>query len=296
MSKFDSKNSGIIRTNDLKSGHVKLGYWILFTFMVLVCLVCILPPIWIITSAFKDVKEFMQVPPTLIPKSFHPEVALRAWNEMNFFRFYKNSFFVVAGGVVCNVVFCGLLAYVISRLKPRGYKLMYGIVLWTMMIPGAVGMVPLYKNIVAFGLMNTYVPLWLMQGASAFSVLLFKGFFDELPQSLFEAARLDGCTNLGMFFRIVIPLSKAIIAVQAIFTVNGLWSEFFWSYLTLTNKEIQTVMVRLYYTSTSNQGGVAISVDIKMWMLTFAILPPILMFVIFQKQILSNMSFSGIKG
>lgn len=296
MSSFSDKIGGVIGPNDFKSLNVRIGYWLMFLFMVIVSLICILPPIWIITSAFKDVNEFMQVPPTLIPRSFHPEIAVKAWKEMDFLTYYKNSFFVIVGGVVCNVVFCGLLAYVISRLKPKGYKIMYFIVLLSMMIPAAIGMVPLYKNIIAFNMMNTYFPLWLMQGANAFSVLLYKGFFDELPQSLFEAARIDGCSNLGMFFRIAVPLSKAIIAVQAIFTINGLWSEFFWSFLTLPQKEMQTVMVRLYYASSASRNAAGVSIDVKMWMLTFAIVPPILLFIIFQKQILNNMTFSGIKG
>ena len=105
-----------------------------------------------------------------------------------------------------------------------------------------------------------------------------------------EAARIDGCTDLMIFFRIVVPLSKPVIMVITLFTLNGVWSDFLWPYLTLTDKNLFTVMVKLY------RMGTNYSIDKKMIAMTFAIIPPIILFAIFQKHIMTGFSLGGIKG
>ena len=289
MSRLENKNSGVIVFTDLKRPSVKFGYGLIVAIMIILSALCVLPPLWVMVSSLKDLKEFLSVPPTIIPKSFHPEKLAEMWKKMNFTSAYLNTLWVAIGSVICAIVFNGLVGYVLSRLKPAGTVLVFSLMLWTMMLPNTVGLVPLYKHIVNLKLLNSFIPLWLMRGASAYNVIVFKSFFDSISKEYIEAARIDGCTDLMIFFRIVVPLSKPVIMVITLFTLNGVWSDFLWPYLTLTDKNLFTVMVKLYRSS-------SYSVDKKMIAMTFAIIPPIILFAIFQKHIMTGFSLGGIKG
>lgn len=298
MSTFDKKNAGLICYQDLKKPGIKLLYWIFFALMLFIAFICIAPPVWVILSSMKDIKEFFQIPPTIIPKSFHPEKLVEAWTQIKFYKYYINTLEITLGTVVFSVVFNGLLGFVLSRLKPKGSSVIFLMVVWTMMLPNSISMVPLFKNIIKMPLIhinisNTFWPLWLMAGANAFFVLVFKGFFDGIPKALIEAARLDGCNDMSIFFKVVLPLSKPVIMVVLIFTLNNTWSDFFWPYLILKDPQLYTVIVRIY-TMKAASGGY--TMDLQMVALTFAIIPPAILFLIFQKYIMQGFTLSGIKG
>lgn len=302
QSKFDKKKDaqamGIISKFDMKNPSVKVLYGVIWFFMILAVLLCFLPPLWCMTSALKDSREFFSVPATLIPRSFHPEKLWETWEMLNFGQAYINTVIVLCGSLVMSLVCNGMMGYVLSRLRPRGYKLVLSLVLWTLMLPQSVSQVPLFKNflslpILGINITESYLPMWLLAGANAFYVLIFKSFFDSIPQSLIEAARLDGCTNLGIFFRVMLPLSKPVLMVIAIFTINASWSDFFWPYLVLGSRsELYTVMVKIFYMA----GSSGYSEDIQVVALIFTIIPPTILFLFFQRYIMSGFTLSGIKG
>ncbi|WP_320986845.1 carbohydrate ABC transporter permease, partial [Hungatella effluvii] len=134
-------------------------------------------------------------------------------------------------------------------------------------------------------------PMWLCAGANAFNILLFKNSFDSLPVSLVEAARLDGCGRIKVFSRIILPLSKPIIAVVAIFTVNSAWGDFLLPYLVLPSRSRQTVMLQLY----NAQSSYSFPLDQQLVSIVFAIFPPIIIFFIFQKYIMGGATLGGVK-
>ena len=302
QSKFDKKKdaqaTGIISKFDMQNPSVKVLYGVIWFFMILAVLICFLPPLWCMTSALKDSREFFSVPATLIPRSFHPEKLWETWEMLNFGQAYINTVIVLCGSLVMSLVCNGMMGYVLSRLRPRGYKLVLSLVLWTLMLPQSVSQVPLFKNflslpILGINITESYLPMWLLAGANAFYVLIFKSFFDSIPQSLIEAARLDGCTNLGIFFRVMLPLSKPVLMVIAIFTINASWSDFFWPYLVLGSRsELYTVMVKIFYMA----GSSGYSEDIQVVALIFTIIPPTILFLFFQRYIMSGFTLSGIKG
>ena len=302
QSKFDKKKDaqamGIISKFDMQNPSVKVLYGLIWFFLILAVLLCFLPPLWCMTSALKDSREFFSVPATLIPRSFHPEKLWETWEMLNFGQAYINTVIVLCGSLVMSLVCNGMMGYVLSRLRPRGYKLVLSLVLWTLMLPQSVSQVPLFKNflslpILGINITESYLPMWLLAGANAFYVLIFKSFFDSIPQSLIEAARLDGCTNLGIFFRVMLPLSKPVLMVIAIFTINASWSDFFWPYLVLGSRsELYTVMVKIFYMA----GSSGYSEDIQVVALIFTIIPPTILFLFFQRYIMSGFTLSGIKG
>jgi multiple sugar transport system permease protein len=292
--------SGAIRPYDLKNPRVKVGYALMTLFCVFAVLVALMPVVWVILSGFKELKEFNRGVKAadkryyhqLLPVSFSLKEYAQTWNEMKYLRYYLNSLFVVLGSMVAAVLCNGLLAYGISRLKPRGWKIVYALIMGTLMVPATTSIVPLFININRLGLSASFVPLWLSAGASAFYVVLFKNFYDALPDSLLEAARLDGCSNWSLFTKIVLPLSMPINIVILIYAVNAAWSDFLLPYLVLNGTKLETVMVRLFTYRTSDRVN---NMDI-IRAIVFSIIPPILLFIAFQRQITQNVISAGIKG
>ncbi|HYE84508.1 MAG TPA: carbohydrate ABC transporter permease [Clostridia bacterium] len=290
MLDLQNKDNGIIARSDLKKPRVRLLYYALFIVCLIITIVSVAPPVWVLLSSFKDIKEFT-IEPAIIPKEFDISKFAKTWNDLKFFKFYVNSFYSVAGSVVCAIVFNGLLAFALSIIKPRGSKFIYALVLGSLMVPATTSIVPLFININRLGLSGTFYPLWFSIGANAFYVVLYKQFFDTLPKSIIEAARIDGCSNLQIFTRIVMPLSKPITMVVAMYAVNYAWSDFLLPYLVLNNSGFETVMVRLF----QFRNGKTADVDI-LRAIVFALIPPIILFTAFQKQITQNITHTGIKG
>jgi multiple sugar transport system permease protein len=289
-SKADA-NNGIIRALDLKQNQVRVLYGFILAFGIAVALIGAAPLVWVILTGFKDLREFTREA-TILPRNFDIGVYIRTWNQLRFLRYYLNSFISVAGSVLSAIFFNGLMGYTLSRVRPAGSKIVLMLILWCLLIPGATSVVPLFINISKLGLTGSFVPLWFSIGANAFYVVLFKNFFDELPQSLIDAAKIDGATNLTIFTRIAIPLSKAIVMVIVMYSINAAWSDFLLPYLVLNNSNLETVMVRLYlfkHAARTNDIDVLRSV-------VFTSVPPIVLFFIFQKQITQVTIHSGIKG
>ncbi len=288
--KYNKKTDGAIRSYDLYSARTK----ILCLFVLLVCFVFILvalfPPVWVFLASFKNFKEF-NLHPTLLPDKFDIQVYIKTWKDLKFVKHYISTFTVVGGSVVCAVVFNGLLGYALSIIKPRGYKYVFGLVMWSLLIPATTSMVALFVNIKNIGLTGSYIPLWLSFGANAFYVILFKQFFEGLPQELIEAAKLDGCGYLRIFKSILVPLSRSIVAVIVIFAINAAWSDFLLPFLVLNGSGRETVMVRLFAFRLSNASPVEI-----LRAVAFSIIPPIILFGIFQKKITEGAAAGAIKG
>lgn len=300
MKKKDWTFVGAVRPYDLRRPGVKVGHAHVTAFCAAAAIVALMPVFWVLLSGFKDLKEFNRGVKgadnryhlQFLPVSFSLDGYLDTWNQMKYTRYYLNSFAVVLGSVVTAVLFNGLLAYGLSRLKPRGWKVVYALIMGTLMLPATTSIVPLFINITRLGLSGSFLPLWLLMGANAFYVVLFKNFYDAMPISLLEAARLDGCNNWQLFFRIVLPLSMPINIVIVIYAVNAAWSDFLLPYLLLNNTKLETVMVRMFSYRTSDRIN---NMDI-IRAIVFSIIPPIVLFIAFQRQITQNVMSAGIKG
>ena len=285
------QRTGVIRDYDLHSPSVRLGYGVILLLCVLMVILAVFPLVWVMLAGFKDLKEFVSST-SIFPRSFSPQPFATTWNQLGIAKNYLNSLLFVAGSVVCALIFNGLLGYGIGILKPKGHKIVKRLILLSLLMPTTISIVPLFMNIQNLGLGNSFVPLWLSYGANAMYVILFVQFFESLPRSIIEASRIDGCSQLQTFFRIVLPLSKPICTVIAIFAVNAAWSDFLLPYLVLRGGNLQTVMVRLFVFSTEQ----TVNADTMMRSVVFSMIPPIILFFIFQKQLTENAVSVGIKG
>lgn len=286
-----TQRTGVIREYDMHSPSVRVGYVFILFLCGIMVVVALFPLIWVILAGFKDLKEFMSSV-SIIPKSFDLQSFVTTWNQLGIAKNYLNSFISVVGSVVCALIFNGLLGYGLGILKPKGWGVVKKLVMLSLLMPTTISIVPLFMNIQKLGLGNSFIPLWLSYGANAMYVILFVQFFESLPSSIIEASRIDGCNQLQIFFRIVLPLSKPICSVVAIFAINAAWSDFLLPYLVLRGGELQTVMVRLFVFSTEQ----TVNADAMMRSVVFSMIPPIILFFIFQKQLTENSVSVGIKG
>ncbi|MBQ8080530.1 MAG: carbohydrate ABC transporter permease [Clostridia bacterium] len=285
------QRTGVIRDYDMHSASVRVGYAVVILLCILMVILAVFPILWVILAGFKDLKELI-ASTSIFPQSYDLSRFATTWAQLGIAKNYLNSLISVVGSVICALVFNGLLGYGLGTLKPKGYGIVKRLVMLSLLMPTTISIVPLFMNIQKLGLSNSFVPLWLSYGANAMYVILFVQFFESLPASIIEASRIDGCNPLQIFFHIVLPLSKPICAVVAIFAVNAAWSDFLLPYLVLRGGELQTVMVRLFVFSTDQ----TVNADAMMRSVVFSMIPPIILFFIFQKQLTENTVSVGIKG
>ena len=291
MSKLRQKTDGLLNFSDYRKRSHRITYYIFIFLLIIFAMTALLPVLWLFITSFKTIQEINSIDYTLFPKTFRLGKMLEVWNKLNFGKYYINTLVVVLGSVICAVVFNALLAYAISVLKPVGYRIINALVLLGYMIPGALAIFPLVMQIRSLHLINSYIPLWFAFGANAYYYLLFKDYFTKMPSSLIEAARMDGLSDLKIFIRVVLPLSKPIMGVVAIFAMTAAYSDFLLPYQVLQKTNMQTVMVAIYNLGTTN----TVDASEFLMLLVISIIPQLILFAVFQKQIMNQSVNSGMK-
>ncbi len=303
MNKFQSKQTGVLSSSDLKNAKGRLLYWIFFALLIVVSVFSIVPAAWTVLTAFKETQEiyaaFSFFPKHLTWGRITSHIK-ESWEYLQLGQSFLNTIFLSLGNLAVRIVVCGFGGYVLSKLKPRGTKLIFTLVVWTMMMPSQIRMVPNYISYLHFpfasdngmgiNLLDTYWPMWLTSGADTFSVLLFKNAFDALSDSYVEAAKLDGCSNYGVFFKIMFPLAMPVVIFESISVLSAAWSDFFMPLLVL-NKNV-VVPLKIYRLKTDPE----ITMDIYLMALVFASIPSFIIFAFFQKRILGGVNIGGVKG
>lgn len=295
MKILDEKQNGLLNGIDIKSRKYKILYWAMFAFLILMALACIVPVLWVSLSGFKTMEEMYSVPPTLFPSSFDFSMIPRVWKKVNFGNSFLWSAVLMAGSVVLDVSLNGLTGFVLSKIRPKGSALLDTVILWLMMMP-SMGIVTGYMNMIDFtplhlNLTGTFWPMWLGAGVNMFNIFLFRNMFNSLPHSYYEAAVIDGCSNLKAFFKIFIPLAKPTVMVVVIATVMGAWGNYMSPLLYLDGTDMIPVALKLF--KMSNLG---LMKNEEFMVLTIAILIPIALFAVFSRQIMGGADSSGVKG
>lgn len=274
----------------------KALYWTVFAVVVGGFTLTFLGPLyWLVSSGFKDTQEVIRTPPTLVPESFTPDNYSRAWDVMDLSSLLFNTLYYAFGALAFQLVLDVAAAYSLSKLRPVLGKAILGMMLATLMIPATVLVVPQYLTVldvplVERNLLNSPWVIWLPSVTNAFNIFLLKRFFDSIPQELLDAASIDGAGPLRTLRSIVLPISRPILGVVSIFAVVGVWKDFLWPMLTLPDPAKQTLNVGIY--SLSN--GVPVNVLIAA--LTVASIPTLLIFLVFQRNIMSGLTAGGLKG
>ena len=290
---LNEKLQGVYNFSDYRKTGNRIVYGVFISILVLFVLVALVPIVWLFITSFKTITEINSTTYHLFPEVFDITKLFKVWEKMNLLKYYGNTLIVVIGAIICSVVFNGLLAYVIGILKPVGHKVIHVMILLGYMIPSALSIVPLFMEITNLGLMNTYIPLCLTFGANAYYYMLLKNSFERTPVSLIEAARIDGLGELKIFFKVILPLNKSIIGVVAIFTMTASYCDFLLPMLVLQDESLATIMVFIYNLGTMTTPTFDTS-DFLM-LLVISMIPQIILFIIFQKQILGGATAGGVK-
>ena len=251
------------------------------------------PLLWLIGTAFKSpTEDIFTFPPQIFPTQ--PTVAnfLEVWQIEPFGQYLINSAIVAIFTVGLNLIFCSLAAYPLARLSFRGREFIFALILATIMIPFQIVMIPLYVLAVNLGLRNTYLGIILPNLASAFGIFLLRQALKAVPLELEEAARIDGCSELGIWWNIMIPAIRPALLTLAIFVFIGSWSEFLWPLIVLDDPN--------YYTLPLAVANLADSLSLN-WRLVAAgsvisIAPVLLLFLLIQRYIVPTDVGSGVKG
>ena len=208
-------------------------------------------------------------------------------------RWIANSFIVAACTVIGNVIFASMAGYAFAKINFKGNKWLFGLMLVAMMIPYQVTQVPLYILIAnKLKMTNTYAAMILPGIVTSYNIFLAKQFFQSIPTPLIESAKLDGCTQMGIFTRIVLPLSKTVLAVMAINTFMSTWNTFFWPFLVTSKEYMFTIQVGLKTFKFANETLFAP----MMAGATLSSLPMFILFFALQKYFLEGVTVGAVKG
>ena len=268
---------------------------VIVTYLILsaIALLMLFPLLWLIGTSFKSpTEDIFTFPPQIFPAKPTFDNFLTVWQSYPFGRYLINSSVVAITTVVLNLIFCSLAAYPLARLAFRGREFVFSLILATIMIPFQIVMIPLYVMAVNLGLRNTYLGIIFPNLTSAFGIFLLRQALKAVPLELEEAARIDGCSELGIWWNIMIPAVRPALFTLAIFVFIGSWSDFIWPLIVLDNQD--------YYTLPLAVANLAESFSLD-WRLVAAgsvisIAPILLLFLFIQRYIIPIDVGSGVKG
>lgn len=241
-----SMNRGIMSNTEWRSFRGRLIGVFYLLVLVLVAILVVFPFLFSFTAGLHNsidiVKPGFHLWP---PKPLWNNYQI-AWERFKLGRLFLNTAIAATGGVIGQLVVSSLAAYSLSRLKPMGKDLLRAIFLITLAVPGIVYLVPRYVVMAKLDLIDNFMGLWLPYSASSFMILVLNNAFDQIPRDLYEAAEIDGASEIRMFLNITLPLSSSVLLVLGLFGFIGFWGDFLWPFLILRQAELQTISVRLY--------------------------------------------------
>ena len=267
-------------------------------FVIALGLFMIYPVVWMIVSSFKP-NNMIFSDPGLIPKAVTLENYISGWKGyagVSFGRFFTNSLFMCAVAVAGNLISCTMAAYAFGRLKFAGRDFWFAVMMITLMLPGQVTIVPRYILFNTFGWVGSYLPIFVPKflATDAFFVFLLVQFIRSLPKELDEAAIIDGCSKVGVFVRIIVPLALPALVTTALFTFLWTWDDFFNHLLYLTRPETFSVS-RALRTFVGDAGAVS-NWGGALAMATLSMIPAFILFFSLQKYFVQGIATTGIKG
>ena len=254
-------------------------------------LLSLMPMYWMITISFMNVVTLLRMPPKLIPDPFTAMNYIRLLSGSLLLRWEFNSAVIAVTNTLISLFVSSFYGYIFAKKEFPGKKFLFWILICTLMVPFHVVAIPIFLMFRDFHMVNTYWGLIIPGIFSAYGVFLMRQVIKTLPTELVEAAKMDGCSELQIYARIILPLSKPGLAVLGIFTFVGNWNDFFWPLILLNDSKIYTLPVGLptLQSQWTDYG-------LLMAGATLAALPTIVIFILFQRYFLQGITVGAIKG
>ncbi|MFA6891140.1 MAG: carbohydrate ABC transporter permease [Sphaerochaetaceae bacterium] len=270
----------------------KIIRMIVYVLLVLCAAVMLLPFLWMLSASLKLDKDVFTFPVQWIPK--HPRWANYhdIWTEIPLLTFVKNTVKLTVIVTLLQLFTSSFAAYAFAKLQFKGRNTLFLGYIATIAMPWQVYMVPQFVMMSKMGLNNTHLAIILLQAFSAFGVFMMKQFYTSIPTELCEAARVDGMTEYGIYFRIMLPLSKPALSTLTIFTFVNTWNDFLGPYIYLTREELKTIQIglRMFITQYSQEYGLIMAASVV------TLIPVLIVFLSLQQYFVQGIATSGLKG
>lgn len=269
-----------------------IGRFIIHLLLISGIIVVAFPFIWMILSSLKSLADFYNF-------SFWPEKLdfsgyKYVFQETDFMRWYWNSFVVAIVVTVSNIIFCSLIGYTLAKFRFRGARAIFILILSTMMIPTEMLVIPWYVLSSDFHWIDSYWGLMFPGMMEAFGIFLMRQFMSDVPDDILDAARIDGMGEFKIWARVAMPQVKPAISALGIITFLGNWNAYLWPVIVTSSEKMRTLPVGIAMYGTSDAGG--IQWNTIMAMSTLTVIPMIIVFLLFQRQIVEGIALSGTKG
>ncbi|MCX5770475.1 MAG: carbohydrate ABC transporter permease [Candidatus Hydrogenedentes bacterium] len=277
--------AGWRRTGTRLLAHVPMaGLGVLFVF----------PFYWLFISAFKDRDQIFKLRPEFLPSPWILENFARVFRETNVIRAFVNSVVIAGGHVALSLFLCSLAGYAFAKFpRAPGRDKLFAFVLATMMIPGAVLLIPVFAVLCKLHAVNTYWAMIVPGAASAFGIFWMRQYASEnVHNDLLDAARIDGCSEFQIYWRVVLPILKPALAALGIVLVIGIWNNLMWAFIVLRTESMYTLPLVIYLL----QGEQRIPFELIMASSVVATLPLIVAFLAFQRNFIEGITAGSIKG
>lgn len=268
------------------------AHGITYLVLTLIGLFWIFPFFWMVLGSLKTQREIMRIPPTFLPKSPTLGNFARWFTDLDFGTFFTNSIIVAVITTLGNLVFCSMVGYALAKIDFAGKKILFTLVMITLMVPSVATFVPLFVIITNMHMLNTYLSLILPFLTQPLGVFLMRQFMMSIPDALLEAGRIDGAGELRIFFQIVLPQCKPPMATLAVLTFLSSWNNFLWPLVAAQSNKMYTLPVALSLYSTGQQ---ATDYSILLAGAVLVIAPILLLFIFLQKYFIQGVTMSGIK-
>lgn len=254
--------------------------------------ILVFPFVWMLSGSFKDGLEVVKMPPSLIPSHFDLNNYVEITNYFPIYRFLWNSVFVSVVTTAAQIVVCAMAAFVFAKIAFKGREALFLLYLITMMIPMQVTMTPLFIVFQKLNLTNTYTGLILPGIFSAYGTFLLRQHIMTIPNSLLEAAFMDGAGYFKVFRSIILPLSKPALATLAIFAFMASWNNFLWPLIITSDKSLMTMPIGL----SKLQGRWATEWNILMAGNVVSFIPILIVYLFASRYFIKGVTMSGVKG
>lgn len=259
--------------------------------LIILSIIFLFPIVWMFFSSFKGYIELFKYPPTLLPESFDPVNYVTAFKTGNWLIFFKNSAIVTVLSTIICVAISVMGGYAFAKYKFKGSNALFLIFIATLMLPLEVLMIPIFIMVKKMGLYNSLWGLIIPPAATPFGIFLVRQHYLSIPNEYMQSARIDGAKEWQIFVHIMLPAGKSVMSCLAIFSALWRWNDYMWPLLVVRNTDKYTVQLAL----ATFQGQFNVDWQTIMAMSVVTMVPMLIVFVIFQKQIINGMALSGLK-
>lgn len=267
------------------------SHYLAFAFLMICAVIMLFPFVWMIFSSFKTAADVYSYPPKWLPSVWNGDNYVKVFEMIPFLRYYWNSIFTTVIMTGLQIVISVLAGYSLVHLRWPGQALMATIMRSSMFVPMVVTMIPMYLLVSSLGMVDTYAGIILPQISTAFTTFLVMSYFASIPKDMIDAAKLDGCGPFRVMTRVVIPNTKGAIATAALFSFLGNWKSYTWPLIITNDKMYRTLPIGLKYLQQESSS----EYQVMMAAAVMTILPVLIIFIFFEKQLVRSITLTGMK-